>query len=155
NTTSAPIAVNIKNTGTADLVLSAVTLAGTNSADFALTAPPTPITIAPGTSKQISLTFTPGSTGARSATVTVTHNAAGSPAIINANGVGIAPAIDVAPTTVNFGNQLINTPSAATTITIHNTGTADLTVSSIALSGAQPGDFTLSTPSLPLTIPAT
>jgi hypothetical protein len=46
-----------------------------------------------------------------------------------------SPAAGVAPVSLTFGNQLVQTPSAQQTITLSNTGGAALTVSSIAASG--------------------
>ncbi len=51
------------------------------------------------------------------------------------------PIASLAPTTLAFGNQLINTASAAQTLTLSNNGSSDLTVSGITLSGSNPSDF--------------
>ncbi|MCX7835536.1 MAG: choice-of-anchor D domain-containing protein, partial [bacterium] len=62
-----------------------------------------------------------------------------------------APEIDVTPTSYNFGNVSVG-QNASTTITINNTGTANLTVSNIQLTGA---GFSLSgLPAFPANIPA-
>ncbi|MEM7129917.1 MAG: choice-of-anchor D domain-containing protein [Chloroflexota bacterium] len=65
----------------------------------------------------------------------------------NMSGVCIAaaaPEIDVTPTSHNYGQVQENTTSPVQAITIENLGSVDLTVSGIALSGTDPGQFTIS-----------
>src|SRR6202043_2278965 len=47
---------------------------------------------------------------------------------------GIAPSASFAPTSLTFGNQNVNTTSAAQTVTLTNSGTAALTITSIVAS---------------------
>src|SRR5205807_1628704 len=51
------------------------------------------------------------------------------------SGNGTAPAVGLAPTSLDFGNQLLATTSTAMTVTLTNTGTAALTINSFAASG--------------------
>ncbi|MBI5233058.1 MAG: choice-of-anchor D domain-containing protein [Deltaproteobacteria bacterium] len=51
------------------------------------------------------------------------------------------PKINVTSDALNFGSVKSGVPSTARTVTIKNTGTADLEIGSIALSGMNPGDF--------------
>jgi Malectin domain len=55
-----------------------------------------------------------------------------------------SPAITLAPSSLNFGNQTTATTSAAKSITLTNTGTSYLSVSGISMSGANASDFLLS-----------
>jgi hypothetical protein len=43
---------------------------------------------------------------------------------------------------VDFGSQALGTTSAVRTVTVTNNGSANLTLSAVALAGANPGDFT-------------
>jgi len=52
-----------------------------------------------------------------------------------------APGAVVAPSSLTFSGQSLGTPSAAQTVTLSNTGTAALALSSLAISGANAGDF--------------
>jgi len=62
--------------------------------------------------------------------------------------------LGVSPATLSFGSQPINTSSVAQTVTISNTGTANLSVTGISNTDAV--DFTVTSAALPLTIlPAT
>ena len=49
--------------------------------------------------------------------------------------------VKLAPKTLSFGNQTLNTASGAQTVTMTNTGTAALTISSIAVAGTNASDF--------------
>jgi len=82
------------------------------------------------------VTFTPTATGARTASVTITDHAPGSPQSVALSGTGIAPAVSLSANRLAFPTQLIGTSSAAAPFTAMNTGTAPLLVSSVAASGA-------------------
>ena len=144
-TTSAAQTVTLTNSGTAALTITSIALGGVNAADFAQTntCPISPTTLAAGANCAISVTFTPAASGARSASVSIADNASGSPQSVPLTGTGVTPAPGVAlnPTSVNFGNQNVGTTSAAQTVTLTNNGTAALSITSITLSGANPGDF--------------
>jgi hypothetical protein len=52
-----------------------------------------------------------------------------------------APAFSASPSPVDFGSQALGSSSAARTMTVTNNGSANLTISSVALTGANAGDF--------------
>jgi hypothetical protein len=63
------------------------------------------------------------------------------------------PDITLAPKSVAFDNQCVNTQSASRTVTVRNDGNARLTVSSISLAGSHAGDFVLrELPNLPMIV---
>src|SRR5207302_1809782 len=68
-------------------------------------------------------------------------NATGSPQTAGLTGTGTAPVVSLTPTSVPFGNQRINTTSAAQTVTLTNSGSAALTISGITITGTNAGDF--------------
>src|SRR5207244_6328967 len=51
------------------------------------------------------------------------------------------PNATLSPTSLTFSTQAIGTTSTAKTVTLKNTGTAILTISSIAITGINAGDF--------------
>src|SRR5437762_1249836 len=51
------------------------------------------------------------------------------------SGNGTAPGVGLAPTSLDFGNQLLATTSAPMTVTLSKTGTAAFTITSFAASG--------------------
>jgi mono/diheme cytochrome c family protein len=137
-TTSAARTVSISNTGSATLTLGTITVAGTNAGDFASTNC-NGASVAPGANCTISVTFTPAAPNARSATLGIPSNAAGSPHNVALTGNGTAapaPAVTLNPTSLAFGNQTTGTTSTAKTITLTNTGSASLGITSITPSGA-------------------
>ncbi len=146
NTTSTPQTVTLTNSGTAALIISSIGLAGTNPGDFAQTntCPVSPATLAASASCTISVTFTPTATNSRSASLTITDNASGSPQSVALSGTGTGvpvPAVSLSPTSLSFGNQNVGTTSAARTVTLTNSGTADLAINSIGLGGTNAGDY--------------
>jgi hypothetical protein len=68
-----------------------VNSASVSSAEFTLTGPALPLTIAAGQTATFTLKFTPQSTGSASATVSFATNASGSPLVESLTGTGIAP----------------------------------------------------------------
>jgi hypothetical protein len=103
--------VTVSNTGTADLEITNVV-----SSDAQFTVAPTTATIAAGTNADFTVTFTPASLGAKSTTLTFTHNApaAGTTTNYSVSGTGasagptfaFAPAI---PDTIKFGSVGVGT----------------------------------------------
>ncbi|WP_196305245.1 DUF7948 domain-containing protein [Metabacillus sediminilitoris] len=51
------------------------------------------------------------------------------------------PIANVSPTSINFGNQPVNTSSSSQTVTVTNTGTADLIINNVMIAGENPTDF--------------
>src|SRR6185369_8156592 len=147
-----PLTLNIANIGTADLVSNAHTLSGHQAAEFSITQP-LPVTINAGKSLDVNVVFKPTQTGARAATLTIVNNA-GSSIGIALSGTGTKPNITFTPNTLtnDFGTIIVGNSSTPFNITIGNSGNGALNISSITLVGQNPGDFTISTPTLPLTI---
>src|SRR5450755_2888633 len=52
-----------------------------------------------------------------------------------------SPAVTLSPTSLSFGNQAVGAASTAQTVTLTNTGSASLNVSTIAIAGTNSGDF--------------
>jgi Ca2+-binding RTX toxin-like protein len=133
--------VTLTNTGNANLVVSGVAVAGDPSFGTTSTCSVVPA----GGTCVINLSFTPATTGAKAGTLTITHNAAGSPTVVNLTGTGTAPVASLSVTALAFGNQVTNTTSAARAITVTNTGTAPLTVGAVTLTGTDAALFSIAT----------
>jgi hypothetical protein len=86
-TTSSPRTVTLTNTGAAPLTISKVQLGGTNPGQFARSSA-CPANLAPGASCQVTVTFKPTSRGDKSATLSLTNNAPGSPHKVTLTGRG-------------------------------------------------------------------
>jgi urease beta subunit len=146
--TSAPRTITLRNTGTGPLTFGATPFAmtGANAGEFAQTSD-CGATLAVDATCSVSVTFSPGATGARSAALAVTDDAADSPQSVPLSGSGVppSPAITVSPTTVAFGSRLVGSTSSAATVTVSNPGTAPLSIGSIAVEGSEAGDFARTT----------
>jgi hypothetical protein len=144
-TSSAPQILTVKNTGNAALTVSSIAITGINGGDFSQTntCPASPNTLAAGANCTISVVFKPSTAASESAAVNISDNAAGSPQVVALQGAGVADgvAVSLSPNTLNFGSQAQGTSSAPQTLTIKNTGNATLTINSIAITGANAGDF--------------
>jgi uncharacterized protein (TIGR03437 family) len=90
--TSAPQTVTMTNIGTSALDINGISIAGTNSADYAETNT-CGGSLAASTSCSIFVTFTPTATGARTASINVTDNASNSPQTISLTGTGQEPSV--------------------------------------------------------------
>ncbi|MDP5172879.1 MAG: malectin domain-containing carbohydrate-binding protein, partial [Bacteroidia bacterium] len=105
--TSGPSSFTLTNTGTDPIIVSAASVSGSASGDFAVSAG-LPAVINPGGNVILSVTMTPSSIGIRSATLEISHNAGNSnPLLLALRGEGIPPAaIPVVLFRVNHGGGL-------------------------------------------------
>ena len=144
-TSSATMTATLTNSGTANLVLSSVTLGGTNPGDFTRSGTcGAAMTLAPTQTCTVTAVFRPSAIGARSAAITIVHNASPTTSTVSLTGTGVSaptPAAGLTTTTLPFNNQMVGTTSAPKTVAISNTGTATLTLGTISLSGTNAGDF--------------
>jgi hypothetical protein len=134
-TTSAAQTITVSNTGNANLVVSAVTVTGTNANQFAATPAAGCASIAPAGSCSISVTFAPTTAGAKTASVSITHNAAGSPGSVALTGTGVLSTTASAPASLAMNATRVGA-SSTKTLTITNTGTAPMTISGVTTTGA-------------------
>ena len=141
-TTSAAQTVTVTNTGVAPLTFSYIQIQGLNPNDFTQTNN-CPTSLAVGASCTVTATFTPAATSTRSGNVTLIDNASDSPETIVLSGTGVSPnpGVNLNPTNISFGNQDTGTTSSAQTVTLTNNATSALTISGIAVTGADASDF--------------
>jgi len=129
--------VTLTNTGNATLSITSISTSG----DYSESSGQCGASLNPGASCTINVTFKPTAGGTRTGALSVTDNAYGSPQTVSLTGVGLAPQVQLAPTSLTFGVQLVNTTSPVQKVTLTNVGTAALTISNIALSGSNPSNF--------------
>ena len=98
-------------------------------------------TLASGSSCTAEVTFKPTMKGPISGSISITDNAPGSPQQVPLSGTGTF--VELTPSSLNFGNQPVNSTSVPKVITLVNkgNGTLDFTGTGITISGADPGDF--------------
>lgn len=132
--------ITLTNTGGASLSINSITITGANAGDFGETNT-CGSSVAAGANCTISINFTPSATGARSASVSVSDSAAGSPQTAALSGTGVVAAVTLSPTSLTFSSQGIGTTSAAQTVTLTNSGGATLSITGVSITGANAGDF--------------
>jgi hypothetical protein len=139
--TSAPKTSTLTNSGNQALTINSIALS--TGTEYAQTnnCPISPATLAAGANCTISVTFKPTTTGTQDDSVVVASNAPGSPNTIplTGNGVPPTPVVTLSQTSLTFPDQLVNTKGTAQTVTLTNSGSAALTISTIA---SQTADFT-------------
>jgi len=140
STKSGTLTATLTNGGSAALSLSSVALTGANAGDFAQSNT-CGSSVAAGGSCTISVTFDPTASGSRTASVSITDNATGSPQSLSLSGTGTTATVNLSPSSLSFGNQSLSTTSGTLTATLTNNGSAALSLSSVALTGANAGDF--------------
>lgn len=99
-TSGAVQTVTLANGGSASLAISSTTVGGANSGDFTIASTNCGTSVPAGGSCSIGVGFKPGAVGARSASLTVSDSAAGSPRTVILSGNGAAAPVPVAPTNV-------------------------------------------------------
>lgn len=141
-TTSAAQTLTLSNSNSTALSIASVTITGANSGDFAETNS-CGVSLAAGANCTISVSFKPTAAGARTGTVTVTENASGaasSTQSVNLTGTGIAPA-GLTPSSLTFTSQTVGVTSGTQTLTVSNTNSVALSITSVTISGSNGGDF--------------
>jgi hypothetical protein len=141
-TTSSALTVTITNEGTRSVKFTSYTIDTTQFAISANTCPASGTSLKAGKNCTLSVTFTPnGGTGFTS-TLTIVDGDVNSPQVVNLSGVGTAiPSVSLSTTNLVFGDVLENTSSTMQLI-LTNNGTGNLTITKIAISGADSAMFT-------------
>ncbi|MFC1526478.1 beta strand repeat-containing protein [Candidatus Latescibacterota bacterium] len=125
------LALTITNTGSSPLNVTNVT-----SDDGQYVPDITSFVVAAGANQVINVTFTPTATGVQLATLTIVHNAGGSPSAVSMSGTGTSPDIGLSPTSLSYGSVAVGSPSVRA-LTITNTGAAPLDVTNITSDDGQ------------------
>lgn len=140
NTTSAPQIVTLTNTGKANLSFTSVVLSDT--VNYAMVNNGCTGSLSPNASCNVSVTFKPTSALVNPILATIDFTDSATPATqsVALTGNVLAPTAGLAPTSLAFGNQAARSTSAAKSVTLTNSGNANLTISNIAFSAG--GFFT-------------
>ncbi|MGA2808084.1 MAG: choice-of-anchor D domain-containing protein [Terracidiphilus sp.] len=145
--TSAAQVITLKNTGAGALTISSVSFTGASATSYSQTNT-CGSTLAASASCTISITFKPVAAGTLTASLSLADNAAASPQSVALTGTGIAPlpAVTLSTKSLSFPVTVINASagyarSPAQAITLTNSGSAALNLTSITLSGTNPTSF--------------
>jgi hypothetical protein len=138
-TSSAPQVDTIRNTGTEPITLYIL-----GASPFPITNNNCPATLAPNQFCTISIVFAPTSATLWVGMVMISSPEYSIPYIVGLYGTGYVPGISVSPTSIGFGSVALGTVSMVKTVKITSTGwNGPLIVSSVALGGTNPGDFSI------------
>ncbi len=133
----------IKNTGTNTLTIASIQLGGSDAAQFTASNNTCTAPLAANATCSIDVAFAPTTFGSHNgATLDITSD--GAPAVdhIALSGTGILGAISPSMNSHDFGSQRVGTTSAAQRLTITNSGTDTLSISTVALAGTDAGQYT-------------
>jgi FG-GAP-like repeat/Abnormal spindle-like microcephaly-assoc'd, ASPM-SPD-2-Hydin len=98
-----------------------------------------PSSLPTGGNCQIQVSFKPTAKGLVSGKLSVTDDATNSPQTVALSGTGTV--VELSPIAVNFGGQKVGTKSAPVPVQLTNVGTTTLSISQIAITGADAADF--------------
>jgi len=123
--------LTVTNTGSTTLTISSVK---SSSAQF--TAGPLSASILAGATRKFGITFAPTTTGDQSAYIVFTHDGPSSPDTVVARGTGALAGFSLNRKSIAYGFVVIARPKADS-VSVTNTGTAALVISSVTSSSAR------------------
>ncbi|HWZ83266.1 MAG TPA: choice-of-anchor D domain-containing protein [Terriglobales bacterium] len=145
--TSTQYVFQLSNTGSRALSISSK---GKSSAEFRFSKFNLPITLQPGQSTRMAVNFVPSASGTITGTLTLHSNAKNPTLSVGVSGTGVAAktaTLGVSPTSLNFGNVTVGSPSSLPLTLSASNGT--VTISSAQVNSSE---FTISGLGLPKTI---
>jgi hypothetical protein len=131
NTTSQSQTVTVTN-GDNPQTISSIAISGANFADYTETTT-CGSSLAVGATCTITVSFTPMASGLRKASLIITDSAPGSPQVVNLS--GNTSTVTLSSSSLDFKTQQVGVASAPQSVTVTNSGTTALTISSITASG--------------------
>jgi len=139
--TSSSKKVTITNKGTSDLSIDLITIIATNASEFSRI---NNCTTMPAKGLcTVSVVFTPTIPfGKKSAVMSIASNDPKKPTVnVKLSGQAPPPKISASPMSVNLGSVPVGSSSLPKIVTVKNTGTSDLIISGITITGANAGEF--------------
>ncbi|RZI86815.1 MAG: choice-of-anchor D domain-containing protein [Rubrivivax sp.] len=136
----------ISNVGNADLVLGTLSFSGAQASEFSLAAGNTctaGLTLTPSSNCTLTVRFDPAAAGTRNASLSITHNATGSPQAVTLTGTASpapTPSVTLSAASLAFADTQLGS-SSQLTLTVGNNGQAPLVFSSIGVSGAAAANY--------------
>ncbi|HSC44886.1 MAG TPA: choice-of-anchor D domain-containing protein [Candidatus Acidoferrum sp.] len=123
-----------------------------SSAQFSATGLATPLMLSPGQSAKFQVSFRSSTTGTVSGTLSAMTAHGGGSTKVKLNGAAgkSASQLSLSTTSLKYGNVLVN-GSATQAVTLKNSGTSDVNISQLGVSGS---GFSVSGVAVPVTLPA-
>jgi len=139
--------LTVSNTGSTAL---SITAASMTRASFATVGLSLPMTVAAGGSGTITVDFVPTASGSVTGNLSLVSNAPTSPTGIALSGTGTVQTgqLSANPSSLNLGTEAVGSTSSKQNVTLTNSSTASITISTITVSGP----FAFSGATLPATL---
>jgi hypothetical protein len=139
--------LTVSNAGSTALSISAANM---TRAGFATVGLSLPMTVAAGGSGTITVDFVPSASGSVTGSLSLVSNAPTSPTVIALSGTGTAQTgqLSANPSSLNLGTEAVGSTSSKQNVTLTNSGSASITISTITVSGP----FAFSGTTLPVTL---
>lgn len=136
--------VTLTNSGNANLTISQITV---NAKNVSTSGVSVPLTLTPGQSHSLGVTFAPTAAENVSGNITVSTSQ-GSNAVMSVTGTGVQAGISLTPASASFGSVTVGSNNSQT-IQISNTGNGVLTITQASVTGS---GFIINGLTLPLSI---
>jgi len=137
---SAGQTVTLTNTSTVALPITSIALTGTNPLQFSQTNSCGASVPATATCT-ITVVYLPTTLGAKTATLQVNAGGGAGSKSVALTGTGVDATYTLTPSSLACGDEVLHVPSAGQTVTLTNTGAVTLPITSIALTGTNPLQF--------------
>ncbi len=128
---SSPQTITLTNTGNTSATISAISASGSG---FSATGLSVPLVLAANQSTSFTAQFAPTVVGAAAGSVLITSTASNPTTSITLSGTGVQGNLTANPTSINFGSLLVGA-SGSVSVTLKNTGTANVAISQGSASG--------------------
>jgi hypothetical protein len=133
--------VTLSNAGNAALTISSIALAGTNQAGFTESTA-CGVSLAAASTCTITVGYSPDIAGPETASVVLTDSAANNPQSIALTGTGVGVAeLTLSATSLSFGSTAVGSSAASQGVTLTNTGSAVVNLTSIVEGGTNATSF--------------
>jgi hypothetical protein len=140
--TAEVLTLTVSNPGTATLVVDALSTVNAPFAPAGGSCGDAPFSVATGESCTLEFSFSPIEAGPFEEIIEVSANVPANPAF-TLLGVGTEPVLELDRSDIDFGPVAIGSDSAPEALVLHNSGSAELAIAAITLSGDQAADFAL------------
>lgn len=137
----------LTNSGSTALSINSIAITGADPADFRIYSTTCGSSLAAGASCSANIVFAPTTTGTRTGSLSFSDSATNSPEIVALSGSapgGSSGSVAISPTSLSFGSVNVGSTSAIDTETLTNGTGSSITINNIAVTGADPGDFLIS-----------
>ncbi len=137
------VTLSVENAGASAMNQPTISISGASATEFGQTTTCNS-SVQPGASCTITVTFTPAALGTRTAQLNLaSSNASNSPEAIPliGNETGATGTLSLSTTAISFGTQPLGASTAIQTVSITNTGSADMPAPAFSIGGANPGAF--------------